>query len=74
MLRSQESERVFMSKIKDWGKKVVVVVNKADLLMTSNGAAPGDLEKVLGFVRSAAADALAISVRAFHSMRIFPAC
>jgi|EP01043_Picozoa_sp_COSAG02_P046728 translation initiation factor 2 gamma subunit (eIF-2gamma) len=51
-----------MSKIKDWGKKVVVVVNKADLLMTSNGAAPGDLEQVLAFVRGAAADALAMPV------------
>ena len=55
-----ESERIFMSKIKDWGKKVVVVVNKADLLMTSNGAAPGDLDQVLRFVRAAAADALAM--------------
>lgn len=35
-------------------------MNKADLLMTSNGAAPGDLEQVLRFVRSAAADALAM--------------
>lgn len=51
-----------MSKIKDWGKKVVVVVNKADLLMTSNGAAPDDLEKVLGFVRGAASDALSMPV------------
>ena len=51
-----------MSKIRSWGKKVVVVVNKADLLMTPNGAAPGDLEKVLDFVRGAAAEALAMPV------------
>ena len=51
-----------MSKIKEWGKKIVVVVNKADLLMESNGAAPDDLEKVLSFVRSVAADVLAMPV------------
>eukprot|EP01046_Picozoa_sp_COSAG06_P048028 COSAG06_NODE_7098_length_2635_cov_2.976341_2_plen_66_part_00 len=36
------------------GKKVVVVVNKADLLMPSNGASAEDLPKVLEFVRGAA--------------------
>eukprot|EP01043_Picozoa_sp_COSAG02_P041645 COSAG02_NODE_3469_length_6691_cov_9.305218_4_plen_198_part_00 len=51
-----------MSKIKKWGKKVVVVVNKADLLMESSGAAPDDLKKVLSFVRGAAADVLAMPV------------
>jgi small GTP-binding protein len=53
-----ESERVFMSKISDWGKKVVVVVNKADMLLPSNGGDPEDLSKVLEFVRTAASEAL----------------
>ena len=29
-----ESERVFLERIRDWGKKVVVVLNKVDLLQT----------------------------------------
>jgi len=40
-----ESERQFMTDIRAWGKKVVVVVNKVDLLSET------DLEKVLRFVR-----------------------
>ena len=40
-----ESERQFMTRIRDWGKKVVVVINKADLLRT-----PEDLESVRAFV------------------------
>ena len=40
-----ESERQFLAVIRDWGKKVVVVINKVDLLETS-----ADLQKVLDFV------------------------
>jgi len=40
-----ESERVFVSHIKDWGKKVVVIVNKIDIL-----DGPMEIEQVLSFV------------------------
>ncbi len=40
-----ESERQFMANIREWGKKVVLVLNKVDLLSES------DLQKVLLFVR-----------------------
>lgn len=41
-----QSERVFMERIRAWGKKVVIILNKIDLLRT-----PADLEEVLHFVR-----------------------
>jgi len=40
-----ESERKFMAEIRAWGKKVVIVVNKVDLLSEA------DLDTVLAFVR-----------------------
>lgn len=40
-----QSEREYLELIRDWGKKIVVVVNKADLLSTAEEAA-----KVRGFV------------------------
>ncbi len=40
-----ESERAFLEAIRRWGKKVVLVINKIDLLRH-----PGDLEQVLEFV------------------------
>jgi len=40
-----ESERMFMSLIRDWGKKVVVVINKVDILET-----PEDLATVQAYV------------------------
>jgi small GTP-binding protein len=42
-----ESERVFLERIREWGKKVVVAVNKIDIL-----ASPGDVSEVLNWVRS----------------------
>ena len=42
-----ESERVFLEQIREWGKKVVVAVNKIDILKT-----PGDVSEVLNWVRS----------------------
>ena len=42
-----ESERVFLEHIREWGKKVVVAVNKVDILKT-----PGDVSEVLDWVRS----------------------
>lgn len=44
-----ESERAFLDEIRAWGKKIILVLNKIDIL--SNAA---DVEKVLTFVRSAA--------------------
>jgi small GTP-binding protein len=41
-----ESERAFLETIRDWGKKVVVAVNKTDILDR-----PTDVDKVVEFVR-----------------------
>ena len=41
-----ESERGFLEQIREWGKKIVFVVNKIDILPR-----PEDREQVLGFVR-----------------------
>jgi small GTP-binding protein len=41
-----ESERSFMSQIKAWGKKVIIVINKIDILETED-----DLTQVVNFVR-----------------------
>ena len=43
-----ESERAFLELIKSWGKKIVLVVNKIDILTED------EIEKVLEFVKSAA--------------------
>ncbi|HKI03275.1 MAG TPA: dynamin family protein [Thermoanaerobaculia bacterium] len=40
-----ESERAFLQGIRDWGKKIVVVINKIDIMET-----PEDAERVLAFV------------------------
>ncbi len=40
-----ESERAFLERMRRWGKKVVIVVNKIDLLRT-----PEEVREVLGFV------------------------
>jgi small GTP-binding protein len=42
-----ESERVFLERIREWGKKVIVAVNKIDIL-----GSPGDVSEVLAWVRS----------------------
>ncbi len=47
-----ESERQFLELIRSWGKKVVVIVNKIDILE------PDEQEKVLAFVRAHAAQTL----------------
>lgn len=41
-----ESERGFMETIREWGKKIVIVLNKIDLLQT-----PEDLDRVLHFIQ-----------------------
>ncbi|MCB0209210.1 MAG: dynamin family protein [Anaerolineae bacterium] len=40
-----ESERTFLGRIKEWGKKVVLVINKVDLFEQE-----ADLQQVIGFV------------------------
>jgi small GTP-binding protein len=55
-----ESERVFLEAIRQWGKKVVLVLNKADLLET-----PEDLAKVAAFVREQAKKTLGTSPEVF---------
>jgi small GTP-binding protein len=42
-----ESERQFLAGVRDWGKKIVFVVNKVDIL-----EGPAQVEEVLAFVRS----------------------
>jgi small GTP-binding protein len=41
-----ESERGFLTQIKEWGKKVVLVINKVDIFETE-----ADLQQVIDFVR-----------------------
>ena len=41
-----QSERVFLEHIRAWGKKIVILLNKIDLLHR-----PGELDKVVGFIR-----------------------
>jgi small GTP-binding protein len=55
-----ETERAFLEALREWGKKVVVVVNKADLLET-----PEDVGRVLAFVREQAARTLGTEPEVF---------
>jgi small GTP-binding protein len=48
-----ESERLFLSAVRDWGKTVVIVLNKIDILGT-----PAEVDTVVAFVRNAARDLL----------------
>ncbi len=50
-----ESERAFLEAIRQWGKKIVVVLNKADLLKTKENEA-----KVVAFVREHAGKTLGV--------------
>jgi len=40
-----ESERLFLSRIREWGKKVIVIVNKIDILESS-----ADVDRVMSYV------------------------
>ena len=55
-----ESERAFLERIRDWGKKVIVVVNKIDILET-----PDDLQQVLDFISENARALLGMSPEIF---------
>jgi len=50
-----ESERAFLEAIRQWGKKIVIVLNKADLLKTKQNEA-----KVVAFVREHAGKTLGV--------------
>jgi len=41
-----ESERAFMSNIREWGKKITIIINKIDMIRTDE-----DAEKVITFVQ-----------------------
>jgi small GTP-binding protein len=56
-----ESERAFMSLIRDWGKKIIIAINKVDILQNES-----DLEQIQAFVNENA-------VRLFgQAVEIFP--
>jgi small GTP-binding protein len=46
-----ESERAFLQMIREWGKKIVIVLNKVDLLEQ-----PAEREQVINFIRENARD------------------
>ncbi len=55
-----ESERTFMEHIRDWGKKVVIVINKLDILQDED-----ELRQVEDFVRQNARDLLGVAPEIF---------
>ena len=55
-----ESERAFLESVRDWGKKIVVAVNKVDILETE-----ADRRRVLDFVAENAQKLLGIAPRVF---------
>jgi hypothetical protein len=55
-----ESERTFLERIRAWGKKIVIVVNKIDLLETE-----AELQQVLDFVRTNAHQLLGMEPQIF---------
>jgi small GTP-binding protein len=55
-----ESERQFLERIRDWGKKIVIIINKIDFL-----ADEAELAQILEFVRQASRDLLGTSAPVF---------
>jgi small GTP-binding protein len=55
-----ESERTFLDTIRDWGKKIVVVVNKVDIFETER-----ELDEVMTFVRGASRRLLGADTQLF---------
>jgi small GTP-binding protein len=55
-----ESERLFLEKIRDWGKKVVVVINKVDILQSE-----ADLTQVEDFIVDNSRSLLGITPEVF---------
>jgi small GTP-binding protein len=54
-----ESERAFMERIREWGKKVIIVLNKIDLLEDQ------EVEQVLGFIQQNALALLGFTPEVF---------
>lgn len=55
-----ESERIFLERIRDWGKKVVIVINKIDIIENET-----DLEQIQAFVAENANRLLGITPEIF---------
>jgi small GTP-binding protein len=55
-----ETERAFLDTIRDWGKKIVIAVNKVDIFERHD-----EVAQVLGFVRGAARELLDTDVELF---------
>jgi small GTP-binding protein len=55
-----ESEREFLERIREWGKKIVFIVNKIDIL-----AGPGERSEVIAYVRDNAAALLGDTPQVF---------
>jgi small GTP-binding protein len=55
-----ESERIFLERIRDWGKKVVIVLNKTDMFQS-----PEELEQVQTFIAQNARSLLGITPEIF---------
>jgi small GTP-binding protein len=55
-----ESERLFLQRIRDWGKKVTFIVNKIDILES-----PGEISQVVNFVTENAQAALSVTSEVF---------
>jgi small GTP-binding protein len=55
-----ETERAFLQIIRDWGKKIVIVVNKIDIVERES-----EVEEVLAFVRDSARRLLGIAPEVF---------
>ena len=55
-----ESERGFLERIREWGKKIVIVVNKIDLVETE-----AELNQILDFVRTNARQLLGVEPQIF---------
>lgn len=66
-----QTERVFMESIRDWGKKIVIILNKIDIFASTH-----ELDEVVAFVRAAARqvlgvepDVLPVSARLAHGAK-----
>jgi small GTP-binding protein len=55
-----ESERAFLEQIRDWGKKVIIVLNKIDLFQSRE-----ELDQVVGFISKNALSLLGITPEIF---------
>lgn len=55
-----ESERAFLERIRDWGKKVVIIINKIDILQNTD-----ELQQVLDFVAENARILLGVNPEIF---------